>query len=842
MNVDFATTALLANMALAEAPTLDSLSPEDARLAYSEIFKGLPDGPDNVSSEDMEIPVDGATIGCRILRPTGKANSVIVYYHGGGWVIGNIDDYDALGRHIAERCNAVVVLVNYRKAPEHKFPIPVNDCYAALNWVSDNMKKIAGANLPIMVAGDSAGGNLSAVIAQKTVRENGPKIDLQILVYPVTDGRMNSATWKDDARQLFLTKELMEHFWRHYADDEQLTDPEASPLLADDLKSLDGLAPAVVLTAEMDILRDEGAAYAQKLEEAGVDVTYKEFKRQIHGFVGLADALPVGFEALDWVSTRIDAHLNSVDHFDAVIVGAGFSGMYQLHRLREKGLNVRVFEAGTGVGGTWYWNRYPGARVDIESVAYSYSFSKELEQDWVWSEKHATQPELLEYANHVADRFDLRKDIQFETKVASAHFDDDMNEWLVTMENGDAVRARYLIMASGVLSASKKPDIPGYDNFKGETYNTGSWPHDPVDFSGKKVAVIGTGSSGIQAIPLVAEQADELVVFQRTANFSTPALNRTLSNSEIDAIKSDYPGFRAECRKSRLGAISPEPQLDRAMEATAEEREARFQTGWETGLLPSFFFAFGDILTDEKANEAAQDFIRDRIRGIVEDEQTREDLLPNTHPYGTKRPCLDTNYYETFNRDNVSLVNLRRTPIDTITEKGIKTSDTEREFDAIIFATGFDAMTGPLLRVDIRGSKGRRLIDAWVDGPQSYLGVGVSGFPNMFTINGPSSPSVLSNMMVSIEQHVDWIADCIGWMNSNDKTRIEPERSAEIQWAEHTSQMADMTLYPQADSWYVGANVPGKPRAFLAYVGGVGVYREICDQIAQSGYYGFEVN
>ncbi|MED5368315.1 MAG: alpha/beta hydrolase fold domain-containing protein, partial [Pseudomonadota bacterium] len=479
-----------------------------------------------------------------------------IYYHGGGWVIGNIDDYDGVGRHIAERCNAVVVLVNYRKAPEHKFPIPVNDCYAALNWVSENMTKVAGADLPIMVAGDSAGGNLSAVIAQKTVRENGPKIDLQVLVYPVTDGRMNSATWKDEDRQLFLTSELMEHFWRHYADDGQFTDPEASPLLAKDLKNLDGLAPAVVLTAEYDILRDEGAAYAQKLEEAGIEVSYKEFKRQIHGFVGLAEALPVGFEALDWISTRIEAHLNPVDHFDAVVVGAGFSGMYQLHKLREQGLNVRVFEAGSGVGGTWYWNRYPGARVDIESVAYSFSFSEELQQEWVWSEKHATQPELLEYANHVADRFDLRKDIQFETKVVSAHFDDDNNEWLVTLENGDAVRARYLIMASGVLSASKKPDIPGYDNFKGETYNTGSWPHDPVEFRGKKVAIIGTGSSRIQTIPIVAEQAEELVVFQRTANFSTPALNRALSDSEVQEVKKDYAGFRNELRKSRGGFIS----------------------------------------------------------------------------------------------------------------------------------------------------------------------------------------------------------------------------------------------------------------------------------------------
>jgi len=842
MNLDFATTALLANMTLAEAPTLDSLSPEEARLAYSDIVKGLPDGPESIASDTISVPVDGGAIDCRVLKPVGKASAVIIYYHGGGWVFGNIDDYDGLGRHISERCNAIVVLVNYRKAPEHKFPIPVNDCYAALNWVNDNMEKIAGARLPIIVAGDSAGGNLSAVIAQKTAREKGPKVDLQILAYPVTDGRMDTAGWKDDARQLFLTSNMMEYFWRHYANEDQFTHPDASPLLADDLENLDQLAPAIVMTAEYDILREEGEAYAKKLEEAGHKVVYKDFKRQIHAFLALAEVLPAGFEAIDWMNTQIETHFKTVEEFDAVIVGAGFSGMYQLHKLRQMGLNVRVFEAGTGVGGTWYWNRYPGARVDIESVAYSYSFSEELQQDWVWSEKHATQPELLEYANHVADRFDLRKDIQFESKVAGAHFDDDKNEWLVTLEDGSAARAQYLIMASGVLSASKKPDIPGYENFKGDTYNTGAWPHDPVDFTGKRVAIIGTGSSGIQTIPIVAQQAKELCVFQRTANFSTPALNRSLSDDEIQKIKNDYAGFRKELRKSRGGFTSPEIHVDRASDTSSQEISSRFKIAWDSGLLPGFFHSFGDILTDEKANEAAQEFIRNRIREIVKDEQTKEDLLPNSHPYGTKRPCLDTNYYETFNRDNVSLVNLRRTPIDTITEKGIKTSDTEREFDAIIFATGFDAMTGPLLRVDIRGSQGKRLEEVWADGPQSYLGLTVHGFPNMFTINGPSSPSVLTNMIVSIEQHVDWICDCIDWMKKSQKSRIEANRSAELEWAEHTAQIADTTLYPQAESWYVGANVPGKPRAFLAYVGGAGVYREICDQIAQSGYHGFEAH
>ena len=839
MNLDFATTSLLANMMLNEAPPMHTLSAEEARLVFSEIYRSMPPGPESVSSEDVNIAVEGGEIRARVLTPQGTAQSVMVYYHGGGWVVGNIDDYDLVGRHLAEKCNAIVVMVDYRKSPEHKYPVPMQDCYAALNWVEANRKKIGADKLPLIVAGDSAGGNLSAVMAQKTVAENGPKIDLQVLVYPVTDGRMQSESFTAEDKQLFLNAELMAHFWEQYCDTAQRENADASPLLADDVSTV---APAIVLTAEFDILVDEGKAYADKLAAADKLVAYKCFAQQMHTFFAMPDALPVGFEAMDWVAREIDGHLNPAETVDAVVVGAGFSGMYQLHKLRDMGLSVKVFEAGEDVGGTWYWNRYPGARVDIESMAYSFSFSKELEQDWVWSEKYSPQPELLRYAQHVAERFDLKRDISFNTRVESAHFDEDNNEWLVTTECGRRVRARYLVMATGVLSAAKTPDIAGRDSYKGETYQTGLWPKEGVDFTGKRVAIIGTGSSAVQSIPLIAEEADELVVYQRTAAYSTPAFNRPLTNSEIDTMKGNYDQYRQEQRLSPAGIINPERQLERVMDVPKEERQRRFEEAWDEGLLTGLMSTFSDIQLDEDANHEVAEFIRDRIRNTVKDKQTADDLTPKAYPYATKRPCIDTNYYETYNRENVSLVNLRRTPIETITETGIETSDGAREFDAIVYATGFDAMTGPLLRVDIRGRGGKRLVDAWIDGPRSYLGIAIHGFPNLFTITGPSSPSVLSNMLVSIEQHVDWVSDCIGWMNENGKTAIEPSDAAERDWAEHTAHLAGMTLFPQADSWYMGANVPGKPRMFLAYVGGVGAYRLICDQIAATGYHGFDVN
>ncbi len=523
---------------------------------------------------------------------------------------------------------------------------------------------------------------------------------------------------------------------------------------------------------------------------------------------------------------------------DAVIVGAGFGGMYQLHRFRNMGLTTRVFDKASDVGGTWYWNRYPGARCDVESMAYSYSFSPELEQEWQWTEKYPTQPEILRYAQHVADRFDLRRDITFDTKVLSAHWDEGVGRWRVKTDGGETVEAQFLIMATGCLSAPKEIDIDGAASFRGPTYATHSWPHEGVDFSGQRVAVIGTGSSGIQTIPEVAKQAASMVVFQRTPNYSMPAQNRPLDPDEIAAMKAKYRDFRKAQRESGFGVPVPQPTMPAGMD-TADGRQQKFQAGWDEGSLVAILTSYTDTLTNATANNYAQEFIRDKIRDIVDDPQTAEDLCPKTYPMGTKRPCLDTNYYATFNRDDVELVNLRRTPIECITDKGVKTTDAEYEVDTIVYATGFDAMTGALTRIDIRGKDGQSLRDVWADGPVSYLGLSISGFPNLFTVTGPSSPSVLSNMMVSIEQHVDWISDCIQWMNDQGHTVLEATPEAQEEWRAHVEVQGNLTLYPQADSWYMGANVPGKPRVFMAYIGGVGVYRVVCDSIAAQGYYGY---
>ncbi|MFC4950892.1 flavin-containing monooxygenase [Pseudonocardia sp. GCM10023141] len=521
---------------------------------------------------------------------------------------------------------------------------------------------------------------------------------------------------------------------------------------------------------------------------------------------------------------------------DVVIVGAGFAGLYQLHRLRQLGLATRVFEAGDGVGGTWYWNRYPGARCDVESMSYSFSFDAELEQEWTWTEKYPAQPEILDYANHVTDRFGLRDGITFGARVTSATWEDP--RWTVTTDTGETVSAQFVVMATGCLSASKLPEIPGLDRFAGDTFHTGHWPHEEVDFTGKRLGVIGTGSSGIQSIPVMAAQAADTTVFQRTANFSMPARNRPLTADEITTTKENYPLLR-EAQRNSMSGIPREPATLSALEVSPAERAATYEQGWERGMLVAISGSYTDILTDRDANETAAEFVRGKIRETVTDPGVAEMLSPRTFPYGTKRPCLDTGYYETFNNANVHLVDLRRTPLVEITERGVRTSEREYAFDAIVFATGFDAMTGALLAMDIRGRDGEELAKHWRDGPRTYLGLGIAGFPNLFTITGPSSPSVLSNMMVSIEQHVDWISRCIAHLREHDVAAIEPAVEAEDAWVAHVEEVGNTTLFPVADSWYMGANVPGKPRVFMAYIGGVQAYREHCDRIAADGYEGF---
>ncbi len=525
---------------------------------------------------------------------------------------------------------------------------------------------------------------------------------------------------------------------------------------------------------------------------------------------------------------------------DVVVVGAGFSGMYLLHRLRSLGFSTTVFEAGGDVGGTWYWNRYPGARCDIESLDYSYSFDPELEQEWDWNERYSTQPEILAYADHVAERFDLRTDIQFDTKVTSAVFDEAAERWSVSTDRGETVSARFVVLAVGCLSAAKDPEVPGLGTFAGPTYHTGRWPHDGVDFTGQRVGVIGTGSSGIQSIPLIAEQAAQLTVFQRTPNFSMPARNAPLDPDAVRQRKVSYRQHREQAKHSPVGVLLDIPE-ELAVEADPAEREARFRAGWDAGFLFGISGTYGDLLLDPAANELAAEFIRQQIREIVDDPDVAETLSPRNHPFGTKRPCLDTGYYATFNRPNVSLVDLRRDPIVEITPAGIRTATGDIDLDAIVFATGFDAMTGPILGIDIVGRDGQPLREKWSAGPRTYLGLATAGYPNLFMITGPGSPSVLSNMMVSIEQHVDWVTDCLADLRQRGAATIEASVAAEDGWVAHVNEVADTTLMPRANSWYLGANVPGKPRVFMPYVGGVGIYREICDTVAAKDYDGFEL-
>jgi cation diffusion facilitator CzcD-associated flavoprotein CzcO len=525
---------------------------------------------------------------------------------------------------------------------------------------------------------------------------------------------------------------------------------------------------------------------------------------------------------------------------DAVVVGAGFAGLYAHHRLRRLGLTLQGYEAADDVGGTWWWNRYPGARCDVESMDYCYSFSPELEQDWTWSERYATQPEILGYVSHVADRFDLRRDIRFGTRVTTATWDEVAQRWTVVTDRGERVSTRFCVMAVGCLSAAKRPEVEGIDSFKGRTFHTGHWPHEGVDFTGLRVGVIGTGSSGIQSIPLIARQAAHLTVFQRTPNFTMPAKNAPLDAKAVEARKADYREHRRRMRESRAGVVVPMPE-DSALDVGAEARASRFEAAWESGTLYGMVSAYNDLLLDRDANETAAEFVRARIRDVVDDPDVAERLSPRNHPFGTKRPCLDTDYYATYNRDNVTLVDLRSTPIAAITPRGVRTTTEEYALDAIVFATGFDAMTGPLLAPDITGIGGASLREKWAAGPRSYLGIATAGFPNLFTITGPGSPSVLVNMLVAIEQHVDWVAGCIAYLRDHGLGAIDATVEAEDAWVDHVNKVASLTLFPTADSWYMGANVPGKPRVFMPYIGGLPRYSKICDRVAAEHYRGFDL-
>jgi len=523
---------------------------------------------------------------------------------------------------------------------------------------------------------------------------------------------------------------------------------------------------------------------------------------------------------------------------DVVVVGAGFAGLYALHRLRALGLNCTVIEAASDVGGTWYWNRYPGARCDIESIEYSYSFSADLEQQWTWHERFAAQPDILRYLQHVAERFDLRRGIRFNTRVTTASFQGASNRWHVRTDRDEVFESRWLVMATGCLSSARLPSITGRETFAGPAYHSGNWPHEPVDFTGKAVGVIGTGSTAIQLIPQIAQQASRLFVFQRTPNFSLPAQNRPLSEDEQRAAKAHYADIRTRARRSAAGVAYFPVATASALDIAAEEREGMLEAAWQRGGT-GIGRLFTDTMIRPEANRIVADFVRRKIRDKLANPALADLVLPHDHPIGTKRICLDTGYFEALSQPHVAVIDARDEPIVAIDPAGVVTNKAHHPVDALVFATGFDAMTGALLAIDIRSDDGTSLRDLWAGGPVSYLGLAVAGLPNLFMVTGPGSPSVLSNMVVSIEQHVDWIATCIDWLRQHGHTRIEARLAAQQAWVQHVNTLADATLFPQARSWYTGANVPGKPRVFMPYVGGVGPYREKCEAVAAADYEGF---
>ncbi len=534
---------------------------------------------------------------------------------------------------------------------------------------------------------------------------------------------------------------------------------------------------------------------------------------------------------------------------DAVIVGAGLGGLYAHYKLRQLGLSLRGFETAPEVGGTWWWNGYPGARCDVESLEYCYSFSDDLLEQWQWSERFATQPEILRYANHVADRFDLRRDIEFDTAIVSGAFDEASNCWTLETSNGERVTTRFLITAVGCLSARILPDVPGLEDYEGRWVQTSNWPKQGVDLAGKRVAVIGTGSSGIQAIPEIARQAAHLTVFQRTPNFSLPAKNGPVDPGHEAKIRADYPAYSRGLKQTPAGFQVHFPEDmptgwepgHSILTADPAEREAVLEAAWKRGGV-GFTGGYTDVTRDIDANAVAVDFVHRKIRQIVKDPVVAEKLCPTDHPFATKRLCLDSDYYATYNRENVELVDIRATPIERITPAGIRTSEQEYPCDVLVFATGFDAVTGPLTRLNLTGRGGARLDELWAGGPRTYLGLMIAGFPNLFTVTGPGSPSVFTNMIPTIEQHVDWIADCLGHLTGRGIERIEAEVEAQDSWGAEVNEAAAQTLYPRANSWYMGANIEGKPRMILAYMGGLNTYGERCTQIAREGYPGFRLS
>ena len=538
----------------------------------------------------------------------------------------------------------------------------------------------------------------------------------------------------------------------------------------------------------------------------------------------------------DSLQKASEAQSGRVENFDAIVIGAGVSGLYQLYRLRELGLSVRCLEDGGGVGGTWYWNRYPGCRFDSESESYGYTFSKELLQEWDWKEHYSGQPENERYLNYVADKFDLRRDIQFNSRVTSAVFDDRANRWEVRLESGQRMRAQFLIAAVGILSARNIPPFEGVDSFKGESFHTSRWPKEKVDFTGKRVAVIGTGATAVQMIPIIAKEVGHLTVFQRTANYTAPLRNSLVSDETQRRFKATYPEIHKRCKETTGGFLH---DFDRraALDLPREERRAVYEQLWAQPGFSKWLGNFRDVMTDRVANEDFAEFVREKIRARVKDPTVAEKLVPKDHPFGSKRVPLETEYYEAYNRDNVQLVSIKETPIERITPKGIKTSDREYEFDVIIYATGFDAITGSMTRIDFRGEGGQSLKDKWADGMRTYLQLVTAGFPNLFI----ATNTAFCNYTVCAETIVEWVTDCIRYVRENGYSRIVATAQAEDEWVAHTNEVGSRTLLSSANGWFVGGNIEGKARAFLLYANPAPAYRAKCAEVAAKGYQGFDL-
>ena len=522
------------------------------------------------------------------------------------------------------------------------------------------------------------------------------------------------------------------------------------------------------------------------------------------------------------------------EELDVIIVGAGFSGLYMLYKMRKMNLKALIIERASDAGGTWFWNRYPGARCDIESIEYSYSFSNELQQEWNWSNRYSDQSEILEYINYVVKKFNLKENIVFNTSVKSATFDENLKNWIVETDS-KSYSSKFCVMATGTLSSIKQPNFDGLENFKGDWYVTGEWPHEKLDFTSKKVAIIGTGSSAVQSIPVIAEEAKNLTVFQRSPNYTIPANNRPLTEKELSNAKSSYDQIREKAKYTRAGIGYNQFEERKLLDLSSEEIKKELNNRWKIGGQEIFTAGFTDVGVNVEANKIVADFVKSKIKEIVKDPNVAELLSPED-AIGCKRLCADTNYFETYNRENVELIDLNSNPINSITENGILTKNKEFKFDTIIFATGFDAMTGALQAIDITGKNGKKLKQVWKDGPKSFLGLLINGFPNLFTVTGPGSPSVLTNMMVAIEQHVEWISDCINFLSKSNLNEVEADELFQIEWMDHIEEVAKNTLRYTCNSWYVGANVPGKKRVFMPYAGGFGKYREKCDEIAENNY------